>query len=299
MVDLLTKFDSVSISVDNRITPADRSFCEWNQAAYEAAIIAYQELACYWEDMENTQNEFKHEIAGEFRHDYLHSDRGPQISLDLIRKHIHALHTDFIQVITHYFRDRYKITFRGRDIVDVLIPKEPDYRLRGDNSEHDAYLQTMQDMRVRYQDVVDQIMLRLDGRGLTEQALYELHQKCQDAAYWANEKHEARFERKKDVIRLKELFCKKRGWPYDDWEIYDKTKDLIKGLAHFETGSFDVFPDGMKRLLSWDGPKTDVLDFPSCNKLKQIKFYKNGRVDIRFASGAYAEEFVAKYLAAA
>lgn len=40
MGDLLTKFDSVSIAVDNRITPADRKFCELNQAAYEAAILS-------------------------------------------------------------------------------------------------------------------------------------------------------------------------------------------------------------------------------------------------------------------
>lgn len=299
MGDLLTKFDSVSIAVDNRITPADRKFCELNQAAYEAAILSYQELSYYWQDMENKQDEYKNEIIGKYRHDYLHSDDGPRISADLIRKHIHALHADYIRHITFYFRDQYKITVKDADIVQALVPKEPEYRLRGDNSEHDAYLKTMQDMRVRYQDVVDQIMLRLDGRGLTEQAFYELRRKCQDAAYWANEKHEARFERKKDVICFKESFCAWRGLPYNDWNIYDKTKDLVKGLAHFETGSFDTFPDGMSQLIGWSGLETDVMEFPSCNKLKQIKLYKKGRIDVRFTSGTYAEEFIGKYLAAA
>ena len=62
MGDIMTKSDSVSIEVDNRITPADRKFCELNQEAYEAAILAYQKLSCYWEDVENAQNEYKNEI---------------------------------------------------------------------------------------------------------------------------------------------------------------------------------------------------------------------------------------------
>ena len=297
MSDLLSKFDAVSVSADSRISSSDRMFCEQNQAAYEAAILAYQGFSCYWAEMEQEQETLKKDIASRYKHDYLHSTNGPKISDSLIRKHIHALHADFIHVITSYFCNQYKITVSESEIVDVLVPKEPEYWPGGDNSEHDAYLQTMRDMRIRYSEVVEQIMLRLDGRGLTEQAFYELRRKCQEAAYWANGTHDPRFERKKDVIRLKELFCKKRGWPHDDWEIYDNTQDLIRGLAHFETGAYDSFPDGLSQMLGWRGPKTDTLDFPSCVKLKQIKLFKNGRMDVRFTSAAYAEEFVAKYLA--
>lgn len=206
---------------------------------------------------------------------------------------------DWAEYICQYIKE---FEERGFSVARISLQNEPHAEQKWDSFVWDGAEERdflVNHMRVKYQDVVDQIMLRLDGRGLTEQAFYELHRKCQDAAYWANEKHEARYERKKDMIRLKEHFCAWRGWPYDDWDIYDKTKDLIKGLAHFETGTFDTFPDGMSRLFGWDWPKTDLLEFPSCNKVKQIKLYKNGRVDIRFTSAAYAEEFVGKYLAAA
>ena len=55
----------------------------------------------------------------------------------------------------------------------------------------------------------------------------------------------------------------------------------------------------MSQLIGWSGLETDVMEFPSCNKLKQIKLYEKGRIDVRFTSGTYAEEFIGKYLAAA
>ena len=54
MGDLLSKFDAVSIQADSRISPNDLLFCKKNQAAYEAAILAFQELSFYWGDMEKT-----------------------------------------------------------------------------------------------------------------------------------------------------------------------------------------------------------------------------------------------------
>ena len=298
MDDLLSKFDAVSIGVDSRISGQDRQFCEQNQAAYEAAVLAYQEFSYFWSDMEKTQDEYQKGIDNKYSHNYLHSDQGPKISKSLIRDHIHALHTDFICAIITYFRGQYKITIHDEQIVHALVPVEPKVYLGGDNREHDVYLQKMQDIRIRYQDIIDQIMLRLDGRGLTEQAFYELCQKCKEAAYLANEKHEARFEQKKDLLRLKENFCTWRDWPYTDWVITDKAKDLIKGIAHFETGTFDAYPAGFDRMLGWQGIKTDVLEFPGCIKLKKVKLFKNGRIDVRFTSMAYAVEFVSTYLAA-
>ena len=155
MSDLLSKFDAVSVSADSRISSSDRMFCEQNQAAYEAAILAYQGFSCYWAEMEQEQETLKKDIASRYKHDYLHSTNGPKITDSLIRKHIHALHADFIHVITSYFCNQYKITVSESEIVDVLVPKEPEYWPGSDNSEHDAYLQTMRDMRIRYSEVTD------------------------------------------------------------------------------------------------------------------------------------------------
>ena len=54
-MDLLDKFDAVTVKADARITPDDKAYCEAHQAAYDAAIQSFQELAFFWEDMESTQ----------------------------------------------------------------------------------------------------------------------------------------------------------------------------------------------------------------------------------------------------
>ena len=50
-MDLLDKFDAVTILADARISQADKNYCETQQKAYEAAISSYKELAFFWEDM--------------------------------------------------------------------------------------------------------------------------------------------------------------------------------------------------------------------------------------------------------
>ena len=40
----------------------------------------------------------------------------------------------------------------------------------------------------------------------------------------------------------------------------------------------------------------DLWEFESCKKLEKIRLFKNGRMDIRFASEGCAREFVSHYL---
>ena len=45
VMNLLDKFDAVTVEADFRITPEDKAFCEAHQAAYDAAIQSFHELA--------------------------------------------------------------------------------------------------------------------------------------------------------------------------------------------------------------------------------------------------------------
>ena len=38
------------------------------------------------------------------------------------------------------------------------------------------------------------------------------------------------------------------------------------------------------------------MEFPACEKVKQMKLFKNNRVDLKFHSPEYAEQFAGKYL---
>lgn len=294
-MDLAEKLQSVVIEVDTRITREDRAFCEKNQAAYEEALNNYIEFRFFWETMEETQKELQKDVAARYRHDYLRSKDGPQITLSSITSHINSIHVDYIKAICGYFRSEYKVTIREKEIETALIPEQPEVYGRKDFEKWDEYCRQMEELRITYQDVVDRIMLQLDGRLLTEQAFFELREKCRNAAY-INDK--PRFERRKSVLRFDSGFCHMRGWPFDGWEIYDGGKDLIRGMAHFETGSFTELPAGVGELISFYEIERSVFEFPDCNKLQQIRLFKNGRADVRFATESDAAQFVSTYLAA-
>lgn len=298
-MELLQKFAAVEIQTDRRITETDKDYCERHQKAYEAAISSFQELAFFWEDMNKVQQELLGDSNSPFYHDYLVSHYGPSISQRSINNHIEALHRDFIMNLTYYFNSTYSVSVESSEISEILLPKKPEGRWQDDYVEIcKAYQAQMQSLVVRYQDVVDQIILRLDGRSFSEQAFYELRAKCQRAA-WNSNRQKAEYERKKDTIRFTGYFCRFRGWPYDGWELDDSMRDILYGVAHYETDSYNVLPTGFSCVARYQEIKTDVVEFPTCEKVKQMKLFKNNRVDLKFYSSQFAEQFVNKYLGAA
>lgn len=292
-MELLEKFAAVTVQADNRITQIDKEYCEQHQKAYEAAISSFKELAYFWEDMNRVQQELLGDKTSPLFYNYLQSREGPSISQVSIERHIAALHVDFIVHLVGYFNRTYHVSVNPSEVADTLLPEKPADRWREEANK--AYQAQMQSLIVRFQDVVDQIILRLDGRSFSEQAFYELFSKCHRAA-WNDSTQKPKFERKKDTLSFSGYFCRFREWPFDGWEICDGMKEILYGLAHYETDSYRVFPVGFSDLLGYSEIKEPLVEFPSCEKVKQIKLFKNNRVDLKFRSPEYAEQFVSKYL---
>lgn len=110
-----------------------------------------------------------------------------------------------------------------------------------------------------------------------EEAFYELFSKCHRAA-WNDSTQKPKFERKKDTLSFTGYFCRFREWPFDGWEICDGMKEILYDLAHYETDSYRVFPVGFSDLLGYSEIKEPLVEFPTCDKVKQIKLFKNNRV---------------------
>lgn len=295
MEDILSKFGAVTVDQDTRITAEDRAFCQKNQDAYEEAINNYQELRLFWEAMEEAQNKLLDGVLPKYRHDYLHSARGPEMTKERIARHVQSLHKDFIAAVINYFRNEYKVSINEDEIAAVLLPKEPKVYSCNDIAAATAYQEQLEKLRVKYQDVVEQIMLRMNGRQLTEQAFHELRTKCHDAAYRSGE---PRFERRKNVITFADCFCRRKSWPYNAWELYDGAKDILRGMAHFETGSYQTLPAGISEMVSSYYLENDIFDLSGCDRLRQVKLFKNGRADLRFSTDSDATLFISTYLAA-
>ena len=300
-MNLLEKFSAVEVQADDRITQNDKNFCETQQKAYETAISSFQELSFFWSDMEAAQRELLGEKNG---YDYLSSRHGPSISQQLIEQHIKALHRDFILNLVRYFNSAYHVSVDSSEVAGAILPKDPQEHWRGYYHELEkreelskAYKEQMQSLTVRYQDVVDQIVLRLDGLTFAERAFQELYTKCHNAA-WNPYDQKPKFQRKKDTICFSGYFCRFRDWPYDGWEIEDGMQEILRGAAHFETDSYGVLPMGFSGLLGYNNVKESVIEFPACEKVRQMKLFKNNRVDLKFSTPEFAERFINKYLGA-
>ena len=242
MMELLQKFAVVEIQADCRITKTDKEYCVQHQKAYEAAISSFQELAFFWENMNKAQQELLGDSKSPFFHNYLVSHGGPSISQVSINNHIEALHIDFIMTLTRYFNSTYHVSVSPAEVSKVLLPEKPSGRWQDDYVEVNKECQTqMQSLIVRYQDVVDQIILQLDGRSFSDQAFFELFSKCHSAA-WTGSTQKPQFEQRKDTICFTGIFCRLKYVSSNIWELSNSMKDILRGLAHFETASYCVTP---------------------------------------------------------
>lgn len=297
-MDLLEKFNALTVEADNRISSADKDFCEKHQSAYETAIQSFRELSFFWSDMEKTQREL---LAGlsdvQASHmTYLTSRNGPEISEGKINDHIESLHRAFISNLVHHFNSTYNVSISERKVADSLLPQEPERSYPLNEEAIQKYHEELQSLSIQYKDIVEQIIFHLDGRSFSEQAFHELAAKCHKKA-WNTYQKKAQYERKKSTIRFTGYCCNVRNWGWqDEWELEDGMQDILRGVAHFETGSFGTYPAGFSDLLGYSRTPYQEHEFPTCKKVTRLKMFKSGRVDLCFTSEAYAEEFVNKYL---
>lgn len=292
-MDLLEKFAAVEIRADNRISTVDRQYCDTQQAAYQAALAGFKELAFFVADMKRAQEELLGPQKGNPQfHDYLTSPDGPDLSQDAIDAHIEHLHTDYIRTLIRYFNTAYHIAVNGDEICKAILPEEPVNCTR----EAAAYYhERIQSLTVLYQSVVEQIILRLDGRSFAEQAFHELHERCHEAA-WNIPQQAPKYEVAKGMIRFLNHFCNYECGICERWKLTEAMQEILRGAAYFETGDFCAVLHGTSELLDGKSMTVDFIDWPNGEKVRNLKAFKNGRVDLKFSNEECAMEFARKYL---
>ena len=293
-MNLAEKLANVDMTADNRISDADRKYCETHQKAYELAIENLKGLIFYWECAEAEQDD----ILGDYDKDtrsYSSYISIEGFSITKVQEKIISIHKRFIRYLINYFDRTYHIELDVDKIIDFLIPKKPEYEYTDRiNYEKrvEAWEKEMENISLKFEDIIDQILIQLDGRTFVERALDELIENCRYHA-WSNGK--PCFEVKGDTIRFKDYSCSYTDWySRDNWELTSRMKSIVPALFHNETSLFGNYPYLFNRLLGrFDYSE---LDFDNDNKLKTIKCFKNGRVDVKFTSKTAATEFADKYL---
>lgn len=159
----------------------------------------------------------------------------------------------------------------------------------------------IENMDVSYDQVLDQIFVQLGGFSFHDKAINEMKEKCHEAA-WNRYYGKRVYEQKKSVLSFTGYGCSFDSW-HEQWhkgeyeiKLTDGMKEIIRALAYFEYGEIGYIPYAFNCLLGWSWTTTETERRFDMEKLKSIKCFKNGRVDIRFTSEAYARQFAEEFL---
>lgn len=193
-----------------------------------------------------------------------------------INKRLEKLKKDFVQRLCWYFAGKYKVT-----ISDNFMDKYSD--------------------QISYKNILDEIFLQLGGFSFEEKAVNEIKSNMKSIIERYNGDPRVTLKGNKLIF---DGLCLVR---YDDiWKNYEIAgyygrESAIKfytALNHFDhnqkgiSGELVNFMDAKGR----DNPNLfNKYEFVTMNKLKSIKFYKNGKVDVEFKTLEYAHEFLKDY----
>lgn len=298
-MNMLEKFAKVEINLADKISTVDKAVCEVLQAAYDAALAAIKQQKALINKSCTEQDELIAQLPDKyFCSDYL-GDTFSEDKMDEQSKKVHEL---FVSNIANWFASHYSVKLDRSEVCDLLIPKEPnrwdlddmDLDRKEIREKIDAmsmeYQVKMDNLHLRYEDVLNWIFQQLDGFSFEEKALQEMKEQCKRASHSYN--GSPNFELKKAVLSFG-YGCQHSDWR-DSWQIRGDMKDIIRGLIAYDTGIFNEVPYNYAYLFSYD-IEQQLITIDG-TKVSSVKLFKNGRVDVRFQSETYAREFVENFL---
>ena len=287
-MSLLDKFAAVQIDTDSRISPEDVAFCRNVKAMYDNAAAFYKEQITLYDKYKTVEYDIKGDTE---EYKYLGFISTNFADFEATKQLVSNQKT-FIETIVRHFRSKYDVTLSDSLAKDRLLPKKPDYYER-DEETLLAYNKSMCDLVLTYEQVVDEVISQLGGLSFAERAVKELKRKCYTAAH--NYKGEANYIIKNNTMTFSSLCCYNSWYSYPDWSISDGDKNILWGIVRFETGQHNSCPWQMKILFGYRINEA-LYELDGFEKVLSIKLFKNGRVDIKFATPALAQQFAEEYL---
>ena len=277
--DLLSGILSVQVRNEEIITEQDRLYCQRQQdLLYKTLNQIDRWYAIFKEDAERYREEknFKYEdngkvpvrncLIGNFgKDDYSYDEFKPfdQIN-DLVDKNYSA-NENFADRIISYFNKTYNVA--------VPVPAVDEKTLR-------------MGFRPVYQTYVDAVIEHLGGKSFRETAEEELlarFLKTVRPSCWSKVKPELKNDKITfpEIIRFDEFSMQYSQRNRISYNYGGKLETLCAGIAY---GADDILNGDSKMIIHFDDNDVSVSGWYdlTLTNAEQIKFYKNGRIDIRF-----------------
>ena len=279
-MSILGKFNSFEIGEDNRISAEDKAFLERSQQYYEKALLYYSRISALYQ-------EEKESYTQDFLKDYNYSVFKVD-DCDVYRK-VSSLQHEYISNIYSYFERTYKVNIERRKFDSF---KEDYERITRYDVNRDRAAKLL--VKQHYQPFVDDVISQLGGLDFVGVATQQLKEKMKEGCY-NQYRDKWNIEVKNNVIKYTDGYVSK-DW-YTNYRVhrdkffealpdvismylYGKVQKLI-GCEYFYGYNIELEENQIGTWLEWS----------SGMKITAIKFYKNGRFDMKFATPKDARDF--------
>ena len=279
-MSILGKFNSFEIGEDNRISAEDKAFLERSQQYYEKALLYYSRISALYQ-------EEKESYTQDFLKDYNYSVFKVD-DCDVYRK-VSSLQHEYISNIYSYFERTYKVNIERRKFDSF---KEDYERITRYDVNRDRAAKLL--VKQHYQPFVDDVISQLGGLDFVGVATQQLKEKMKEGCY-NQYRDKWNIEVKNNVLKYTDGYVSK-DW-YTNYRVhrdkffealpdvismylYGKVQKLI-GCEYFYGYKIELEENQIGTWLEWS----------SGLKITAIKFYKNGRFDMKFATPKDARDF--------
>lgn len=261
-MDILNKFEKFELNQRNRISKEDKEGCERIQAIYEQTLSAYKK----WYDA-------YHAAKASIEEYNLRNLKLKDLS---ICECIEKLHNGLISSIYSYFTNKYKVK-----IINNFEDKN-DYDYNHLNN-------TINTSPLDYKLYVEDIIKQLNGLDFESLRIKQLKEDIKGICQNRYNK-EWNIDIKGNTIRFKGL-VQLSFWGMD----FDKFLKIESALSRFEFGNETKFSELNMIRKSWSLKWHEItpnIELNTTKNVKSLKFFQNGRVDVKFSSPEMAREFI-------
>ncbi len=278
-MSMLEKFKNFEVKEEDQISDADKRFLENWQTQYKTVMQFYRNV---YEQAKNTEHHMDLSFVPEYSSFRLEDFQ------DEVLKMVCAIQRQFPGYIYSHFRSEYRIELKSNE--DLLSEKyQAPYRAAEEQVDK---LFALQD----YHDCVADILEQIGGQSFDDFARQQMKENMKSACLDYN--HNWR-------ISLKGKVLKYTGYAFSEWFDRYTSEDqfIIKvsqalGYFIFERNviPYELLPITNKFRLELDeNEMKNGFCFSESFILEKIKFFKNGRVDIKFRKEEDARKFVSEW----
>lgn len=296
---ILNKFENVKIENTNRISEEDKNFCEIHNKAYEKTLNVYKQTLNHLIELYNEQIATLPDHNGKIGISYnLYVDMYGDIGISKIVDTIQKLQEKFISKICYYFSNKYNVTIESNDIYAKYKSNELKYEKR-ENKDHTLNENLLEYKYFDYNNIIDEIFEQLGGFTFKEKAIDEIKNATREIYSYNDYRKSSNMNIKNNKLIIDGYYAYKDSI----WNEYRLTGDygkIFTSLYYFDSNTIVTNNTELHNKYCGYENEKNQNNFEKYNpyslaKVKSIKFYKNGKLEIEFKNSEDTQQFAKEY----